>query len=168
MTIAIKVPVRPVISRTSEGAYRLTQTMQVLKPLEEVFEFFSDARNLNLITPPWLQFEILTEGDIDMREGMLLDYRLKLHGVPVRWTSEITIWDPPRLFVDTQARGPYKEWHHLHRLTAIDSSTTEVSDQVDYKVPGGRLINRLFVKRDLEAIFKYRAGRTVELLGGTP
>ena len=136
--------------------------------MEEVFDFFADVRNLNLITPPWLAFEILTLGEINMGVGALIDYRLKLHGVSLSWTSEMTIWDPHRMFVDTQVRGPFKEWHHMHSFKEIDSTTTDITDKVDYRVPAGRLVHRLFVKRDLEAIFAYRAERIAELLGGTP
>jgi ligand-binding SRPBCC domain-containing protein len=166
MTLAFASAAKPDIFRTPHGAYRLTQTTRVGMPLNQVFDFFADARNLNRITPPWLHFEILTKGDIEMRQSVQIEYQLKLRGIPLRWTSEITIWDPPRMFVDTQIRGPYKEWHHSHLLTEIDVSTTEVSDQVDYRVPGGRLINKLFVKRDLEAIFNYRSERIIEFLGG--
>src|SRR5579871_5848818 len=84
------------------------------RPLEEVFPFFADAGNLPILTPPWLHFHILTTRPIEMRRGALIDYRLRIHGLPIRWQSEIVEWDPPHRFVDEQRRGPYRLWHHEH------------------------------------------------------
>lgn len=121
----------------------------------EVFEFFSDASNLQEITPEWLDFRIVTPGPIVIRKGTLIDYRLKIHGWPMRWQSEITVWEPPHRFVDEQRRGPYRKWIH-HHLFAEKDGGTEVRDEVEYAVPGGKLIERLFVRRDIEAIFAFR------------
>lgn len=131
---------------------------------EEVFAFFADAGNLELLTPPWLNFSILTPQPIPMREGTRIQYRLRLHGVPLRWESEITCWEPPLRFVDEQRRGPYRLWVHEHRFEE-EKGGTRVSDRVRYAVPGGELINRLFVAPDLNRIFRYRQRKMLELLG---
>jgi ligand-binding SRPBCC domain-containing protein len=92
---------------------------------------------------------------IDMRVGTRIDYSLRVHGLPLRWTSEITAWDPPRSFVDVQVRGPYRWWHHLHQFDEVEGST-KATDEVEYACPGGRIVNALFVERDLRRIFQYR------------
>jgi ligand-binding SRPBCC domain-containing protein len=132
------------------------------RPLEEVFAFFADAKNLQAITPPWLDFALVTPEPIRMSRGTLIDYRLRLHGFPIRWRSEITAWEPPRRFVDDQRRGPYKLWVHEHRFQAQDGGT-HVADAVRYAVPGGALIDRLFVRRDVERIFQFRRQKLQEL-----
>jgi ligand-binding SRPBCC domain-containing protein len=124
------------------------------RPLQVVFAFFSDPRNLESITPPWLRFEIKTQGAIEMRPGASIDYQLRLHGIPVSWQTEITIWDPPHRFVDEQARGPYKLWRHEHSFEEKDGKTL-VHDRVEYAVPGGRLV-QLLVSRDIKRIFQFR------------
>jgi ligand-binding SRPBCC domain-containing protein len=135
------------------------------KPVGEVFEFFSDARNLQALTPSWLNFSVLTPGAIIMRPGTLIDYRLRVHGVPMRWQSEITAWEPPCRFVDEQRRGPYKLWIHEHGFEAREGGT-QVADHVRYAVPGGQLIDRLFVRRDVERIFKFRREKLEALFSG--
>jgi ligand-binding SRPBCC domain-containing protein len=132
------------------------------RPLEEVFLFFGDVRNLQILTPPWLNFEILTPGVITMHPGTLIDYRLRLHGIPLRWQSEITIWDPPHRFVDEQRRGPYRMWCHEHQFEGR-SGKTLVRDHIRYAVPGGWLINSLFVARDVEEIFCWRGKKLQDL-----
>lgn len=127
----------------------------VARPLEVVFGFFADAGNLEAITPPWLRFEILTPRPIAMRAGALIDYRLRVRGVPLRWRTEITAWEPPHFFVDEQLRGPYRLWVHEHRFRAVRGGTA-VLDHVRYRVPGGRLVSWLFVRRDVERIFAFR------------
>ncbi len=122
---------------------------------EDVFEFFADALNLEAITPPWLSFSVLTPGPIVMRIGARIDYRLRLHGVPFRWQTEITRWQPPFSFVDEQRRGPYRRWVHTHTFEEHGGGTL-CSDSVVYAVPGGRLIDRLFVRRDVQRIFNFR------------
>lgn len=132
------------------------------RPVEEVFRFFADAANLERLTPPWLAFRILTPQPIAMREGTRIDYRLSLHGLPLRWTSEITAWEPPHRFVDEQRRGPYRKWVHEHRFEESAGGTL-VRDRVRYAVPGGYLVDRLLVRRDLHKIFSYRHQRLREL-----
>ncbi|HEV2695205.1 MAG TPA: SRPBCC family protein [Verrucomicrobiae bacterium] len=123
---------------------------------EKVFPFFADARNLEIITPPWLNFRILTPGEIHMRAGALIDYQIRIHGFPVCWRTEITGWNPPFNFRDEQRRGPYRLWRHTHVFEEKDGGTL-CRDHVAYSVPGGALVNRLFVRRDVEKIFTYRA-----------
>ncbi|MCS7089910.1 MAG: SRPBCC family protein [Verrucomicrobiota bacterium] len=131
---------------------------ELILPLsrEQVFLFFADATNLEAITPPWLHFHILTPMPIEMRAGVQIDYRLKIHGWPVRWRSRISVWDPPHRFVDEQILGPYRLWQHTHEFLEV-SGGTRVRDHVRYAVPMDWLLHRLFVRRDLEEIFRYRA-----------
>jgi ligand-binding SRPBCC domain-containing protein len=133
-------------------------------PIEHVFSFFAEAGNLERITPSWLRFQILSPKPISIRKGSRLDYRIRLHGLPVRWQSEITAWDPPTRFVDEQRRGPYRVWIHEHEFSVRDDGT-EVRDLVRYAVPGGWAVDRLFVRRDLETIFEHRAATLREILG---
>ncbi len=135
--------------------YRLTTSLWLPRRRQEVFDFFADAGNLDALTPPWLRFRILTPLPIAMQEGALIAYRLRLHGVPIRWLTEITAWEPPVRFVDTQRRGPYLEWIHEHQFNE-EGEGVRVDDVVHYRVPGGALIHRWFVEGDLRRIFDYR------------
>ena len=138
--------------------YTLKREQFVPRPLEEVFEFFSDARNLEYITPPWLNFQILTPSPIEIVPGTLLDYRLRWHGLPIAWRTKIVGWNPPRSFVDVQLKGPYRLWHHTHSFAAVSGGTNMV-DVVNYELPLGFLgsiAHRLGVRRDLERVFDYR------------
>lgn len=128
------------------------------RPRPEVFAFFADAENLEAITPPWLRFEILTPRPITMRPGALIDYRLRVHGIPIRWLTEITEWQPPHRFVDQQLRGPYALWHHTHSFVDREGGTL-CRDEVIYRPRGGWLINCLFVRRDIARIFSHRTER---------
>jgi len=134
---------------------RLLSSVHLDAPLADVFPFFADARNLEALTPPWLHFEISNPSPIEMRTGTLIDYRLRVHGLPLRWRSEITAWDPPHRFVDEQRRGPYRAWRHEHRFTA-EGGGTLVEDDVTYAVLGGAIVDRLLVRRDLQRIFAFR------------
>jgi ligand-binding SRPBCC domain-containing protein len=125
-------------------------------PQEQVFAFFSDATNLEAITPPWLNFEITSPQPIDIHEGVVIDYRLRVRGIRLNWRTLIRTWDPPHRFVDEQIRGPYRLWHHEHRFERVDGGT-RMQDRVRYAPIGGALINALFVRRDVERIFQYRA-----------
>ncbi|MFW6089817.1 MAG: SRPBCC family protein [Gemmatimonadota bacterium] len=125
-------------------------------PPEAVFPFFADVANLERITPPFLRFRVLTPMPVEIREGTILDYRLRVRGVPVRWRTRIRAWEPPHRFVDEQIRGPYRRWIHEHRFEALPGGTRMV-DEIDYAAPGGRAVERLFVDRDVERIFAYRA-----------
>ena len=147
--------------------FTLSSRVWLPKPLHEVFPFFSDARNLEVLTPPWLRFEVLTYGPIAMAEGARVDYRLRLRGVPIRWESEITAWSPPNLFVDEQRRGPYRLWVHEHRFEERHGITV-AEDRVRYAVPGGWIIDRLLVRRDVRRIFSYRRKKLRGLFGAVP
>ncbi len=145
--------------------FELRTRLRLPRPRPEVFAFFADAANLDTLTPPWLHFRILTPLPQEMRAGALLDYRLRLHGLPIRWRSEITTWDPPRRFVDEQVRGPYRQWIHEHTFEEDGPNATAVGDHVRYAVPFGDLANRLLVARDVQAIFRYREERLREIFG---
>ena len=136
---------------------------------EEVFAFFSDARNLETLTPPLLRFRVVTPEPIAMGKGALIRYRLRVRGMPVSWLTEITAWEPPHRFVDEQVRGPYTLWHHTHTFEALDDGGTLMRDVVRYRVgfgPLGVIADRLLVRRDVEAIFDFRAQQIPALLAG--
>jgi ligand-binding SRPBCC domain-containing protein len=148
------------------NVHRLEREQYVDRPLADVFHFFAEAHNLERITPPWLSFTVLTPDPIEMRVGALIDYRLRVHGVPLRWTSRIEDWEPGRSFVDRQLGGPYGLWHHRHTFTEAGEGTI-VRDVVDYALPFGvlgDLAHPLFVRRDLERIFTYRHEAVPRLL----
>jgi hypothetical protein len=132
-------------------------------PTQDVFDFFADAFNLELLTPPWLQFRVITPAPIAMQQGTVIDYRLRLRGIPVRWESQVTVWEPPYRFVDEQLRGPYRRWVHHHTFVESDGGTL-ARDHVDYAVPGGVLVRKLLVERDLRKIFQYRQQKLREVL----
>ena len=131
---------------------------QVVAAAPDVFDFFSRARNLETLTPPWLRFEVLTPEPIEMSRGTRIEYRLRLHGLPLRWVSRIEEWHPGRAFVDRQVHGPYGLWHHRHEFEAHMGGTL-VRDVVHYSLPFGpfgALAHTAFVRRDLAAVFEYR------------
>jgi ligand-binding SRPBCC domain-containing protein len=143
---------------------RLEFELWLPRPIEDVFAFYSDAWNLERITPPWLRFRILTPAPIEMRAGTMIDYRLRLHGIPIAWRSEITVWEPPHRFVDEQRRGPFERWVHEHGLEERDGGTL-VRDRVIYEPRGGAIADRLLVRRDLDRIFAFRREAILERLG---
>jgi ligand-binding SRPBCC domain-containing protein len=137
----------------------LTREQRLPRPPGEVFAFFADALNLEAITPPWLGFRVTTPAPIEMAYGALIEYQLKLHGVPIRWRTTIAVWDPPHRFVDVQLSGPYRMWHHTHDFEPAPDGGTLMRDTVRYALPLGPLgaaAHRLFVRRDLAAIFDHR------------
>jgi ligand-binding SRPBCC domain-containing protein len=144
--------------------HRLTTSLLVARPLDETFAFFADAANLQRITPPWLDFRIVTPLPVEMREGAVIDYRIRMRGLPMQWRSAITLWAPPYRFIDEQVKGPYRSWRHTHGFREVPGGT-EVSDTVDYLVPGGPLVNALFVRRELDAIFRHRQQATLDVFG---
>jgi ligand-binding SRPBCC domain-containing protein len=135
------------------------------RPRAEVFEFFADAHNLQTLTPDLLHFEILTPHPIAMHAGALIDYKLRVRGIPLRWRTEITAWEPPLRFADKQLRGPYRQWIHEHRFIEKDGGTL-CTDEVRYAVWGGAIVNKFFVRRDVEAIFEFRRKKLLELFSG--
>lgn len=141
--------------RPARGVRHLHREALVDAPLESVFAFFSDARNLERLTPPWLRFEIRTPGTITMREGTLIDYRIVLYGLPIPWQTRIDVWEPGRRFIDRQLRGPYRWWVHEHRFERAGQAT-RVIDDVEF-VPRARWVSGRFVERDVARIFDYRS-----------
>ncbi len=137
--------------------HELVRRQRLQRPLADVFEFFAEARNLEQITPPWLKFGLEHQSTREIRAGTRLEYRLRLHGVPLRWVSVIEEWEPGRRFADRQLDGPYRLWHHTHEFTS-DGAGTIVSDKVRYALPLGRLgeLAHPWVARDLDRIFAYR------------
>ncbi len=139
--------------------HTLDRTQHLPAPPEVAFAYFAEALNLEEITPPWLGFRVVTPAPIEMREGALIDYRLRLHGVPVRWRTRIEAWEPGRRFVDAQLSGPYRLWHHTHTFEPSGRGTL-MRDVVRYALPLGpigELARRALVARDLERIFDFRA-----------
>lgn len=151
---------------TTRRGYLMRAECTVPRPREEVFDFFSDAMQLERITPPILNFHVLTPGPIDMEAGRTIDYRLRVRGIPIRWTSEISVWEPHTRFVDQQLRGPYSHWHHEHLFEDCEDGT-RVIDIVHYGVPGGALLHGLFVRRDLIKIFTYRQETMLEIFANS-
>ena len=129
---------------------------------EPVFRFFSTPENLDLLTPPWVKFSILTPTPIEMGLGAIIDYRISLHRVPFKWKSEISVWKPPFEFCDIQVKGPYRYWLHRHTFEDTPNGTL-VTDHVDYWVPFGWPVERLFVARELRQIFRHRRMRLLEI-----
>ena len=125
-------------------------------PPAELFPFFADAANLDALTPSWLHFHIVTPPPIEMKAGTLIDYRLRVHGLPLRWRSRINVWQPPHRFEDEQLRGPYRRWIHEHTFEARDGGTL-ARDHVRYAVPLDFLLHHCFVRPDIERIFKFRS-----------
>ncbi|MCO5113420.1 MAG: TIGR01777 family oxidoreductase [Bdellovibrionaceae bacterium] len=136
-------------------------------PIEksEVFPFFSKAENLEVLTPPWLKFKIISKSSEDICEGMLIVYKLKIHGVPIKWKTLITKWVPEHSFEDHQLKGPYTKWHHLHLFDSVKGGTL-LRDEVTYKIPGwiaGKFILKHWIQKDINMIFKYRKSKIKEL-----
>jgi ligand-binding SRPBCC domain-containing protein len=138
--------------------HRLERSLFLPRPREEIFAFFSDAGNLERITPPFLQFRILTPRPIPMKPGAIIDYKLRLYGIPFHWRTLIETFDPPVSFSDVQLTGPYRRWHHLHEFLEVPGGT-EMRDRVDYELPFplfAPIIHPLFVRRSVQQIFDYR------------
>jgi ligand-binding SRPBCC domain-containing protein len=146
----------------------LDRSQRVELPIDEAFDFYGDAHNLERITPPLLKFEVTTPGPIEMGVGTLIEYRLKLHRVPVRWRTRIEAWEPPVRFVDAQVKGPYTLWEHTHTFEEDGPGATIIRDRVRYSIPFGPLgevADRLLVQRDLKQIFDYRRDAVARELG---
>jgi ligand-binding SRPBCC domain-containing protein len=126
------------------------------KSSADVFPFFADATNLETLTPRWLHFKIITPAPIAMHEGTLIDYRLRVHGIQVRWRTRISVWQPPYRFVDEQIHGPYRQWIHEHTFEPRDGGTL-TRDLVTYAVPCDVLIHDWLVRPDIEKIFAFRS-----------
>jgi ligand-binding SRPBCC domain-containing protein len=146
---------------------RLEAAVFLPKGREEVFSFFADPHQLEKITPPWLRFKVLSANSIPIKQGQLIEYRLRLHGLPLRWQSRIEVWEPPVRFVDVQTRGPYLHWRHEHLFEEAPGGVL-CRDVVDYAVPGGRVVERFIVRRDLRRIFEYRQRTLKRHFAGPP
>lgn len=144
----------------------LTRNLTLDLPRQRVFDFFADAANLERITPPELNFHIVTPQPIEMLQGALIDYRLKLRGLPVRWRTEISVWNPPHEFVDRQLNGPYAQWIHRHMFTELEPNKTLIEDEVKYRLPLEPLgdIAHFIVRRELDYIFDFRQKTVAALL----
>jgi len=133
--------------------------------ITKVFDFFSNAENLNLITPPELGFKIITKLPVEMKVGAIINYKIKLNGIDFNWKTEITKWEPPFCFEDTQIKGPYKLWIHEHRFKEFEGKTIMI-DKVEYLSPGGIfeiIPHKLFVEKKVESIFDFRERKLKDL-----
>jgi len=148
------------------AVHRFERLQRVSRPLSEVFAFFADAANLEQLTPGFLHFQILTPLPIAMRSGALIDYQLRLYGVPLRWRTLIETFEPGVGFVDVQLRGPYRVWRHHHTFRAVDGGT-EIVDEIDYALPlwPASAVALPLVRRSLRQIFDHRAAVVAERFG---
>lgn len=149
------------------GPYKMVHEQVVPRPLQDVFAFFARPENLETITPDWLNFRIVSVSPEPVRQGTVIRYKLRIRGLPLRWTSEIQEWDPPHKFVDVQLSGPYKLWHHTHTFVA-EGSHTRIRDEVLYELPLGllgKVAHWLSVRRDVERIFRFARTRSAPCSG---
>lgn len=137
-------------------------SVQLSKKSDEVFEFFSNANNLEILTPNFLKFKILGSLPDKIKLNDKIDYRLTLRYIPIKWRSEITVWEPNKRFVDEQIAGPYRKWVHEHLFIDNENGCLAI-DKVKYKVWFGFIVDKLFVKKELERIFSFRANKLSEL-----
>lgn len=144
----------------------LTRNLTLDLPIEKVFEFFSDAVNLERITPPELNFRIVTPQPIDLKKGSLIDYKLKLRGIPMTWKTLISEWNPPYSFVDEALKSPYKQWIHRHTFAENEKGETEIEDEVRYRLPFEPLgdVAHFYVRKELNYIFDFRQKAVAEIL----
>ena len=163
---------RPAVSAVRRGpneerlsrCERLDRELWVPRPIAQVFDFFSDARNLERLTPDWLHFEIRSSLPLEMKIGTLIDYRIRLYGIPMSWRTLISEWTPPFRFVDEQLRGPYSLWWHEHTFSERDGGTL-LGDHVRYRAPVGFISHPLMVRRQLQRIFSHRTEVIQQLFG---
>ncbi len=149
--------------------YTIEQATWLNRPIREIFDFFSSVHNLERITPPWLNFQTLPPVPQTIFAGTIINYRLKLHGIPLFWRTEIACWEPPHRFIDRQIEGPYRQWIHTHTFVE-KAGGTQMHDRVEYIVPGGLLaplIHHLFVQKDVATIFAYRQEKMREIFLGS-
>ena len=151
----------------ADKTYTLTFEQQLSAELPQVFAFFSRAENLETITPEWLHFKIRSVEPEPIRQGTLIHYSLRMHGIPLRWTSEIIVWEPPYRFVDMQLRGPYKLWRHEHRFEARNDGT-HMRDTVELALPFGligEMAYKIRVRAEVREIFEFRERKIREMFG---
>jgi ligand-binding SRPBCC domain-containing protein len=149
-----------------EREYRSEQKVAAAVP--EVYAFLADARNLDLLTPHWMRFRILTPMPVPMDVGTTIDYRLRFRGLPLRWRSEITEWDPPRRFAYEQRRGPFSRWLHAHVFEPTPEGGTLTRDRVLWSVRADAVLRPLWVEPHLSRIFAHRNRILVERFGDHP
>ena len=144
----------------------LTRTLELDLPIEETFEFFANAGNLERITPPELNFRIITPQPIEVRKGTLIDYNLKLRGIPLTWKTLISEWDPPFSFTDEALKSPYRQWIHRHTFEKVAEGRTMIRDEVRYRLPLEPLgdLAHWYVKGELDYIFDFRQEAVSEIL----
>ena len=149
--------------RPSEGVQTVHREAVVAASLDELFAFFSEAGNLERLTPPWINFRIRTPLPIAMREGTIIDYYITLYGIPIPWRTRIDVWEPGVRFIDRQIAGPYRWWHHEHRFESAGGGTRLI-DHVEF-VPRAAAITARLVARDIQRIFDYRHRVLMSLFG---
>lgn len=162
--INVKFGVEQFINKMAE--HILTRKLTLNLPIKKVFDFFADAGNLERITPPELNFKIITPQPIDIRKGALIDYQLKLRGLPLTWKTEISVWNPPFEFIDRALKSPYRQWIHRHTFSEIEKNKTLIEDEVRYRLPlepFGDLAH-FFVRKELNYIFDFRQKSVAEIL----
>jgi uncharacterized protein len=150
-------------------SWRLQSSLWVPHPPEQVFPFFSNVNNLQLLTPPWMSFQIKSLQPIDMHVGALIDYGIKVRGLPMKWRTRIARWEPSHAFADEQLHGPYKIWHHTHTFTPQDGGTV-LGDDVIMRPKGGPIAPLVmkYVRHDVERIFEFRAEVMAERFDADP
>lgn len=154
----METPTKPVTIERAGHAWRLSCAQRVPRPVTDVFPFFAAASNLERLTPDFLRFSVERASSESLGEGALIDYRLRLHGIPLRWRTRIDAWTPPWQFVDTQIKGPFRRWHHLHEFEP-DGSGTLVKDTVTFDLYLRTLYRTPalgWIESDLRRIFEHR------------
>jgi len=156
------------IEREDGATWTLRAAQRLPLSRSELFRFFADPGNLARITPPAMHFDILTPRPIAMGVGVLIDYRVRVWGVGMRWRTLISSWDPPIEFVDTQVRGPYAEWVHRHRFIDLADAGTLLQDDVRFRLPLARLgaVAGPIVRQQLRRIFEFRRHAIARALVG--
>ena len=147
--------------------YHFDRTQILHLPLAQAFAFFADPRHLEAITPGFVHFKFLRDPPPILQAGSVVDYRIRMFGVPVRWQARIEVWEPPHRFVDAQVRGAFASWHHTHLFEDAGDGRTRMREQIEFAMPMGvlgRIAYRLFVARTLERIFDLRAERLSALM----
>jgi uncharacterized protein (TIGR01777 family) len=161
----LKDALENILEHSLKGEQVLKRYQWVSKGPDEVFSFFSDETNLEEITPNYLNFKVVKKSTPELTEGTLIDYKLKVRGLPMKWRSRINSFVTQKSFVDEQIHGPYSKWHHTHEFFPLSKGTL-MKDNIIYKVPMGpfgHILSKLFINRDLNNIFKFRRTKINQL-----